>query len=439
MPAKTLLALFLCLTAPASAEEWMSDAYKKEFCYLAEQESFTPEKWARLAPDAGEEKLKEVSDKAAARYSGVLASYKALAARWGAKEAQEGLRAINGAKLAEVRLWLGNDGAAYLAAKKEALGGLLAATGSNQPLTQQNLAAADAYLTPELAAQMKEAAKFRAAAAVKPPKAPAKKASFSGADKLKGSPGGSEAGLNSMYDGGGKTGGPAAAAVALKAVKLAPPVKAEVRAPVNTTIGTKSVPTVNGGPDKAAKPIPVDYASMSPEAKRVYQVHAAVVDANKSNSLGPGLMRGTLGNMAGYDRQECNGENDKSIACGYARFLASSAGWYAGKVSRKEEAMKNPGIPTEGIQATRAGLAPGEYMRCYDWANAVNATAENAKLSPQFKKQEVTNPGFLGMGEHHYMVFIGQGKIYISDPWKNGAKLMEVPDTPANRKKWVDR
>lgn len=429
-----------CAAAAASAEPWMSPEHRKEFSYLAEQKKFTAEKWAELRPEAAEELLRDAAEPADARYAEVLASYKELAAKWNAQTAEPGLRAIDARKLAEIRLWLGAEGADYLAAKKNSVGALLSKLAAGAALAPADTAAADAYLTPEFSGQVKGAAKFRADAALAAPKPKNKKATFSGADKIKGSPGGGAAALNKMYDGGGAAAEASAVPGAVKVGNPSAALKSAARNPTSLTIDTKQVPAVSAGPDKAAKPIPADYAAMSPEAKRIYQVHAAVVDKYKGNSLGTGAVRGTLGNMSGYAEQECKGPNDKSIGCGYAKFLANAAFWYAETLPlKKGKGMENQGIPTEGIKVAPHSVAVGEYMRCYDWANTIDATAAASGVSPQFKKQEVTNSGFMGLGEHHYMVFIGQGKIYISDPWKNGGKLMEVPDTPANRKEWVDR
>ncbi len=438
---KLLLALCAgCPSAAAYAEPWMSSDYKKEFSCLIEQNQITEAKWAQLAPEAGEGMLRGVSEQAAARYSEVLASYKSLAANWDAREADAGLRALDGAKISEIRLWLGEDGAAYLTSKKTAVGSLLAKLAEGRPLEQADLAAADAYLTPAFSAQVKGAAKYRADSSPKAGKDKVKKISFSGAEKIKGSAGGGSGALNEMFDGGGSTAGAAARLGGGKAGQPSGQIAAAARTPFNTTINTKPVPPLPQSGSGASKPAAADYASMSPEAQRIYQVHAAVVDANKGRSLGSGALRGTLGNYAGWDKQECSGENDRSVYCMYARTLSSAMGWYAGKLPLKDDkAMHNPGIPTAGVKPVTVNLGSGEYMRCYDWAGAVSATAETSGISPQFKKTEVTNSGFLGMGEHHYVTFTGQGKIYISDPWKNGAILMVVPDTSANRKKWVDR
>lgn len=432
------LAVFLACASPLPAEEWMSPSHRKEFAYLAESGNYNAEKWAALEPEAGDALLRDAAEPAAARYAEVLASYKALAARWDGAGADAGLRAIDQRELAEVRLWLGEEGAVYLAAKKTAVSGLLGRLAAGSPLEQADLAAADAYFTPAFAAQVKAAAKYRSENPVKQTKVRNKKASFGGADRIKSAAGGPETALNKMYDGGGAGagGGPA---VALKGHVPSAQLKTETRQPVSTTVESKAVPVMTG-PDKAVKPVPADYAAMSPEAKKIYQVHAAVVDKYKAFSLGAGSARGTLGNMSGYAEQECKGPNDKSFGCGYAKFLANAAFWYAETLPlKKGKGMENQGIPTEGIKVAPHSVAAGEYMRCYDWANTISATAEGAGVSPQFSKREVTDSGFLGLGEHHYVVFIGQGKIYISDPWKNGGKLMVAPDTPANRKKWVDR
>jgi hypothetical protein len=147
---KTLLLILALLPAAAIARavegdalEWKARGHAAEFCYIEESGRYDAGSWHKLGPEARQAELERAGDPAMERFGQVRTYYARMTERWSLDSVAEKLGQLDEGGIRAVRIWLGEEHAAYLQGKRAALAKL---NGPGGELNRETLTGAARYL-----------------------------------------------------------------------------------------------------------------------------------------------------------------------------------------------------------------------------------------------------------------------------------------------------
>jgi hypothetical protein len=448
---------------------WNAQNYIMEFRYFSETGSFTPETWQSVPAMDQKDEIDAVREKAGARYTEVDEYYSRMMQKWDIHQMKGLMNSAQVKDLSSVSLWLGEEKRGALEAKISTLK-LCLQKANGRGLDESDTAAAAPYLEPEAINQLESIKLAKTAqadmSAQKKKMSLKESASGGGLEQFsQKKPSSLDTGRLSQFYDGGKSGSPAAddragaqidksGAAEISALKMSP----KATTIKHTTPGELPGATSREPGKSDAPKVWTSQENGSKAETEINKVHAAVWKEYKDNKIGTGHAGSLAGNFYSLPYKTIS-DSEKTvkeklsaipvailvpIVVPVAAAYDKISGWF----QKPQPLPDTTGIKAADLSSEK--FTPGEIplMKCYQWREAVTDTVnQNPQskdlISREYKMQEVyrkpiIEPSKLNFqAAHQYVVFTSNNKILISDPWTYGPKLMEVPNTPANRKKYL--